>query len=139
MNELAVNQANDYLNDNGKIIDKAQEEMSKKRDYKLGDYALDNTTYKSDIKSLAKEFDHIGLQKKSDGTYSLKFTGDASEADEEINGFMTKLRELKDSLGDDVNTVAIDSIISQGESILNDNQKVLENIKMLQSVVLKLP
>ena len=126
MNELAVNQANDYLNDNGKIIDKAQEEMSKKRDYKLGDYALDNTTYKSDIKSLAKEFDHIGLQKKSDGTYSLKFTGDASEADEEINGFMTKLRELKDSLGDDVNTVAIDSIISQGESILNDNQKVLE-------------
>lgn len=126
MNELAVNQANDYLNDNGKIIDKAQEEMSKKRDYKLGDYALDNTTYKSDIKSLAKEFDHIGLMKKSDGTYSLKFTGDASEADEEINGFMTKLRELKDSLGDDVNTVAIDSIISQGESILNDNQKVLE-------------
>ena len=126
MNELAVNQANDYLNDNGKIIDKAQEEMSKKRDYKLGDYALDNTTYKSDIKSLAKEFDHIGLQKKSDGTYSLKFTGDASEADEEINGFMTKLRELKDSLGDDVNTVAIDSIISQGESILNDNQKILE-------------
>ena len=126
MNELAVNQANDYLNDNGKIIDKAQEEMSKKRDYKLGDYALDNTTYKSDIKSLAKEFDHIGLMKKSDGTYSLKFTGDASEADEEINGFMTKLRELKDSLGDNVNTVAIDSIISQGESILNDNQKVLE-------------
>lgn len=126
MNELAVNQANDYLNDNGKIIDKAQEEISKKRDYKLGDYALDNTTYKSDIKSLAKEFDHIGLMKKSDGTYSLKFTGDASEADEEINGFMTKLRELKDSLGDNVNTVAIDSIISQGESILNDNQKVLE-------------
>lgn len=126
MNELAVNQANDYLNDNGKIIDKAQEEMSKKRDYKLGDYALDNTTYKSDIKSLAKEFDHIGLMKKSDGTYSLKFTGDASEADEEINGFMTKLRKLKDSLGDNVNTVAIDSIISQGESILNDNQKVLE-------------
>ena len=126
MNELSVNQANDYLNDNGKIIDKAQEEMSKKRDYKFGDYALNNVTYKDELNSLAKEFDHIGLQKKSDGTYSLKFTGDASEADEEINRFMTKLRELKDSLGDDVNTVAIDSIISQGESILNDNQKVLE-------------
>ena len=126
MNELAVTQANDYLNDNGKIIDKAQEEMSKKRDYKFGDYALDNTTYKDELNSISKEFDHIGLQKKSDGTYSLKFTGDASEADEEINGFMTKLRELKDSLGDDVNTVAIDSIINQGESILNDNQEILE-------------
>lgn len=137
MNELAVNQANDYLNNNQSQIDKAQEEMSKKRTYDFGDYAIGNIEYKDELQNLVKDFKHIGLEKRSDGSYSLKFTGDVTQAESEVNDFLTKLRNLKESLGDSVNTDAIDSILNQGENILKDTKEVIGNNQEMAETGLK--
>ena len=140
MNELAVNQANDYLNNNQSQIDKAQEEMNKQRDYKFYASSYKSKDYKDEIKSIADEFDHIGFQKQADGTYSLKFSGNASEAEKEIGEFMNKVRKLKEDILDkdkNADVTELDYMLKGANYPLSEMKEVIGNNQEMAETGLK--
>lgn len=140
MNELAVNQANDYLNNNQSQIDKAQEEMNKQRDYKFYASSYKSKDYKDEIKSIADEFDHIGFQKQADGTYSLKFSGNASEAEKEIGEFMNKVRKLKENILDkdkNADVTELDYMLKGANYPLSEMKEVIGNNQEMAETGLK--
>ena len=105
-----TDEANKSLNKNERAYKDAEKEMTKERSYNLGS-AFDiggttNESYKKaskDIISIAEQLERkgINIKKDRDNTVKFSFTGDASQAEEVVNEFETKVRALKDTYGDD--------------------------------------
>ena len=95
MNDIAVNEANKYLNENKKGIDKATSEMEKKRNAYLGSFSPDTDEGKK-LDKLLEKYKKLGITKEeqADGTYTLHFEGDATKAKNTLNDFLTDLRKL---------------------------------------------
>lgn len=128
MNQLSQSDANKYLNENQKGIDKATKEMEKKRQYFLGQY-LDTDDPSSDaikkaIKASQEKYGNlITTQGGANGETYIYFKGDASQAEDVLNDFMTDVRTASDEIGDS-NT--LDNIFNYSEDGLNKANKILE-------------
>lgn len=128
-----TDEANKSLNKNERAYKDAEKEMTKERSYNLGG-AFDiggttNESYKKaskDIISIAEQLESkgINIKKDRDNTVKFSFTGDASQAEEVINEFETKVRALKDTYGDD--NLIINNFLKTSSKALEKNNKVLD-------------
>ena len=128
-----TDEANKSLNKNERAYKDAEKEMTKERSYNLGG-AFDiggttNESYKKaskDIISIAEQLESkgINIKKDRDNTVKFSFTGDASQAEEVINEFETKVRTLKDTYGDD--NLIINNFLKTSSKALEKNNKVLD-------------
>lgn len=125
--------ANKSLNKNEKAYKDAEKEMTKERSYNLGSaFSIGGTTNESykkaskDIISIAEQLKSKGIdiKKDRDNTVKFSFTGDASQAEEVINEFETKVRALKDTYGDD--NLIINNFLKSSSKALEKNNKVLD-------------
>lgn len=134
MQQLAMNNANEFLNDEEKGISKAKKEMEKERYYSFGNIKT-NTKNKdliSDLQKIAKSIDGIDLSANANGNMFVQFRGDAELADESINTFMNKVRDLKNEMEDSgKDTSILDSIIKGGSEQLSKNKEILDEYQDL--------
>ena len=106
--------------------------MKKEREYVIGGLSPynidDNDDYNKAnkaIRNLVKDFESKGLHLEDDGyTTTIVFKGDATQADEVINEFESKVESMKSLYGED--NAAIDSVLTNASSALNKNQKILD-------------
>ena len=134
MQQLAVNNAKEFLNEEDKGISKAKKEMEKERYYSFGNIET-NTKNKdliSDLQKIAKSIDGIDLSANADGNMFVQFRGDAELADESINTFMNKVRDLKNEMEDSgQDTSILDNIIKGGSEQLSNNKEILDDYQDL--------
>lgn len=128
MEQLSQSDANKYLNENQKGIDKATREMEKKRTYYLGQYYDTgdeaSEALKKAIKASQEKYgDLITSREGASGEMLLYFDGDASQAEAALNDFMTDVRNASEEL--DGNSM-LDDIFSYSESSLKDANKILD-------------
>lgn len=134
MQQLAMNNANEFLNDEEKGISKAKKEMEKERYYSFGNIKTNakNKDLISDLQKIAKSIDGIDLSANPDGNMFVQFRGDAELADESINTFMNKVRDLKNEMEDSgKDTSILDSIIKGGSEQLSKNKEILDDYQDL--------
>ncbi len=134
MQQLVMNNANEFLNDEEKGISKAKKEMEKERYYSFGNIET-NTKNKdliSDLQKIAKSIDGIDLSANANGNMFVQFRGDAELADESINTFMNKVRDLKNEMEDSgQDTSILDNIIKGGSEQLSKNKEILDDYQDL--------
>lgn len=107
LEKISQKNADNFLNENKKSIDKATKEMEKERHTYLGQF-YDNGSEESEaIKKTVKDLqDKYGeevfqLNKSSDGfTMDLHFNADAAEAEEALNEFMTEISDIEKKYGE---------------------------------------
>lgn len=107
LEKISQKNADNFLNENKKSIDKATKEMEKDRHTYLGQF-YDNDSEESEaIKKTVKDLqDKYGeevfqLNKSSDGfTMDLHFNADAAEAEEALNDFMTEISDIEKKYGE---------------------------------------
>ena len=128
MEQLSQSDANKYLNENKKGIDKATKEMEKKRTYYLGQYYDTgdeaSEALKKAIKASQEKYgDLITSREGASGEMLLYFDGDASQAEAALNDFMTDVRNASEELD---GNYMLDDIFSYSESSLKDANKILD-------------
>lgn len=128
MEQLSQSDANKYLNENQKGIDKATKEMEKKRTYYLGQYYDTgdeaSEALKKAIKASQEKYgDLITSREGASGEMLLYFDGDASQAEAALNDFMTDVRNASKELD---GNYMLDDIFSYSESSLKDANKILD-------------
>lgn len=128
MEQLSQSDANKYLNENQKGIDKATKEMEKKRTYYLGRYYDTgdeaSEALKKAIKASQEKYgDLITSREGASGEMLLYFDGDASQAEAALNDFMTDVRNASKELD---GNYMLDDIFSYSESSLKDANKILD-------------
>lgn len=134
MQQLAVNNAKEFLNEEDKGISKAKKEMEKERYYSFGNIKTNtkNKNLISDLQKIAKTIDGIDLSANANGNMFVQFRGDAELADESINTFMNKVRDLKNEMEDSgQDTSILDNIIKGGSEQLSKNKEILDEYQDL--------
>lgn len=135
LNELADAQANKLLNENQTGIKKATKEMEKERHTYLGQFS----PYEQDadkLQSIIDEYKDKGIYTDADmdGTVYVHFKGDATQANEVLNNFMTDFRTAADETD---NTDLFDGF-SQNASIgLSEANDVLKEYQGLYNQAMK--
>lgn len=102
LNDLSASDANEFLNENRKGINKATSEMEKDIYQYLGQYAS-GTEEGEKLQEIIDKYADEGLYTSIDentGLIQISFKGDASQAEETLNGFATDVRELEGELGE---------------------------------------
>lgn len=133
MQSISQEESQRNINQNRKAYEDAEYEMKKERRYEIGSLSAYNIDSNDDynkankaIRDLVKDFEDRGLHLEDNGyTASIVFKGDATQADEVINEFESKVESMKSLYGE--NNAAIDSVLTNASSSLQDNQtKVLD-------------
>lgn len=133
MQSISQEEAQRNINQNRKAYEDAEYEMKKERRYEIGSLSAYNIDSNDDynkankaIRDLVKDFEDRGLHLEDNGyTASIVFKGDATQADEVINEFESKVESMKSLYGE--NNAAIDSVLTNASSSLQDNQtKILD-------------
>lgn len=133
MHSISQEEAQRNINQNRENYEDAEYEMKKERRYEIGSLVAYNVDSNDDynkankaIRDLVKDFESKGLHLEDNGyTARIVFEGDATQADEVINEFESKVESMKSLYGD--NNAAIDSVLTNASSSLKDNQKILDN------------
>ena len=146
MNQLNVQDSNKYLNENEGAIDRAKKAMTEDKGYYLGSISsmfkdVDDLPITKQIRQIASDFKDAGIDINHDdgsGNLTIKFNGDASQADETINAFMDRIRSLKSELeSEGKDTSFVDSILKSGSKALSENQKVLDEYQEIYNTALQ--
>lgn len=119
MQQLQIQDAENYLNDNEDAYQIAKDKLTKDNYYSFGN--IDKTGKKnkkliSQLQDIAKEVDGIELSSNNNGSMFVHFTGDAYKANDAINEFMSKVRDLKNEMGENADTSAIDDLLSSANN-----------------------
>ena len=134
MQSISQEEAQRNINQNREAYEDAEYEMKKERRYEIGSLSAYNIDSNDDynkankaIRDLVKDFEDRGLYLEDNGyTARIVFKGDATQADEVINEFESKVESMKSLYGE--NNAAIDSVLTNASSSLQDNQtKILDN------------
>ena len=145
MQSLAQEEAKKYLNEEKAGIDKAQSEMNKNRGYKLGTFSnwdirsKDTKNTLEKVKDIADQIKGIdfGTDERGQGAI-FKFTGKAEDAEESINSFMDKIRDLKSEMQDNgQDTTFLDSILDQSSKSLKKNKDILDEYQDINKQALE--
>ena len=123
MNQLSDKETISWLNENQEAADIATKKMEQERTYNLGTYKADDSEVS---KELEKIFDKYGIdysQSSTAGVYmpTLKFTGDASEAQETIDNFMSDVRGIVKEYG---STSLTDQLLSSSADALSKAEEI---------------
>ena len=128
LDQVNEKQAQNYLNENKKGIDKAQKEMEKNRHTYLGQFydngSEESEAIKKSIKKLQKTYgEDVFKLDSSDGiTMDIQFNADASTAKDALNDFMTEVSDIEDQFGE---TDVTDQLATNAASGLTKAKDVL--------------
>lgn len=145
MQSLAQEEAKKYLNEEKSGIDKAQSEMNKDRGYNLGTFSnwdirsKDTKNTLEKVKDIADQIKGIdfGTDERGQGAI-FKFTGKAENAEESINSFMDKIRDLKSEMQDNgQDTTFLDNILEQSSKSLKKNKDILDEYQDINKQALE--
>ena len=145
MQSLAQEEAKKYLNEEKSGIDKAQSEMNKNRGYNLGTFSnwdirsKDTKNTLEKVKDIADQIKGIdfGTDERGQGAI-FKFTGKAENAEESINSFMDKIRDLKSEMQDNgQDTTFLDNILDQSSKSLKKNKDILDEYQDINKQALE--
>ena len=145
MQSLAQEEAKKYLNEEKSGIDKAQSEMNKDRGYDLGTFSnwdirsKDTKNTLEKVKDIADQIKGIdfGTDERGQGAI-FKFTGKAENAEESINSFMDKIRDLKSEMQDNgQDTTFLDNILEQSSKSLKKNKDILDEYQDINKQALE--
>lgn len=125
--QLSKSQANEFLNENMKGIEKAEKEMTKSignvlnGQLYLGQF-FDNGTSGDVLKDIINRYnDYITTQTDIDGiTTNVYFKGDATSAKEVLNDFMTDIRNAEDEINDENILDSFQTNVSAGLQTANE-------------------
>ena len=145
MQSLAQEEAKKYLNEEKSGIDKAQSEMNKDRGYNLGTFSnwdirsKDTKNTLEKVKDIADQIKGIDFGTDEHGQGAIfKFTGKAEDAEESINSFMDKIRDLKSEMQDNgQDTTFLDSILEQSSKSLKKNKDILDEYQDINKQALE--
>lgn len=139
LQQISSENAKKTLNENRKEYQDAYNEMTKERDYNLGFVKIsDKNSLDKDIKEIARSFEDAGISLTTmgagGGNFNILFKGDATQAEETINGFMNKIDELKSKYTDEDSSNFLNRILDQSSKSLTENKdnvlsKYQENYK----------
>lgn len=123
MEQLSDKETASWLNENQEAADNATKEMERKRTFNLGTFEADGSEASKEIEKL---FDEYGIKEGQSGTAGvyesvLKFTGDASEAQETIDNFMSDVREIVKEYG---STSLTDQLLSSSADALSKAEEI---------------
>lgn len=123
MNQLSDKETISWLNENQEAADIATKKMERERTFNLGTFEADGSEASKEIEKL---FDEYGIQESQSGTAgvympTLKFTGDASEAQETIDNFMSDVREIEKEYG---STSLTDQLLSSSADALSKAEEI---------------
>ena len=119
MQQLQIQDAENYLNDNEDAYQIAKDKLTKDNYYSFGNInktGKENKKLISQLQDIAKEVDGIELSSNNNGSMFVHFTGDAYKANDAINEFMSKVRDLKNEMGENADTSAIDDLLSSANN-----------------------
>lgn len=124
LNQLSKVEADKLLTEKKSGIQKATEEMEKERTYSiLEDYG--SQAYMADeIKKLAEKY---GLQVENTrfgDSFTIKFVGDATEAEDVLNQFAAEVRSTSKQLGDE--NGIFDFLETQASNSISEAKSVIE-------------
>lgn len=145
MQSLAQEEAKKYLNEEKSGIDKAQSEMNKDRGYNLGTFSnwdirsKDTKNTLEKVKDIADQIKGIdfGTDEKGQGAI-FTFKGKAENAEESINSFMDKIRDLKSEMQDNgQDTTFLDNILEQSSKSLKKNKDILDEYQDINKQALE--
>lgn len=129
--KIAKEQANQSLMENKDAYADAESEMTKERTYGLGRlgneslYEGKDRDARNAIENIAKSFADQGIELTNDGyDVEISFKGDASQAEETISEFTSKVRDLQQVYGDD--NGLINNIINRSSNSYNKNKDILD-------------
>jgi len=119
--------ANRFLNETPGL-DVAEREMTKERDYFLGSTGNLKEQYAKDIYDVVSKYQDNGIQlnkfaDKNISGYTIKFVGDATQANEVINELETEIRKLQKKYEDNS---FVDNFIENSKNRLIENNKVID-------------
>ncbi len=131
LQQISAEEAKKTLNESRKEYKDAEKKMTEDRSYNLGLLGVDDKSeLGKEIRDIVKSFEDEGLSLSTDSNGNLVnilFRGDATQAEESINGFMNRIEELKSVYTDKSSIKMLDSILNQAGESLSENNKVLED------------
>jgi len=124
LNQLTEAEAKRIINENESGFIRAKKEMTEEREYHLGDGSYANAGL--EIANIAKNYEDKGIDLTDfgDGSYTIQFIGDASQASEVINDFENEVRGLQDVWGEE--NFSINNVLDNSTHSLTKVNKVLE-------------
>ena len=129
LSQIDKDSANKFLNENKTGIDKATSEMEKGRHYYLGKVSASTEEGKG-LQDIINKYTDKGLTatKNGDGTFTIAFDGDVSQAEQTLNDFETEVRQMQKTFTDS----NILEVISQNVSdSLGKNNEILDEYQDL--------
>lgn len=121
---LSAQEAGNFLTKDRDGIKKAEKEMTRERNYILGMSVADPDTFSS-IQKIVDQYEAIqAVYNDTNGEYQIRFTGDVTQAREQIQAFATDIRKLQDEHGENH---ALDNILGFSGTSLSDANSVLED------------
>lgn len=131
LQQISAEEAKKTLNENRKEYKDAEKKITEDQSYNLGILGVDDKTeLGKEIRDIVKSFEDEGLSLSADSNGNLVnilFRGDATQAEESINGFMNKIEGLKSEFTDKSSIKMLDSILNQAGNSLNENKQILED------------
>lgn len=148
LNAISSEKADENIRDNETAYDKAKKEMQKNdRVYDLGSFKTNSSVsntgdaetdrrsalyseIKGKVKDIAKSFEDQGIYLEDDGygySTSIKFKGDATQAESVITEFRSQILDLQKDYGEEGKESALlQEILENSHTALSNNDKVLD-------------
>lgn len=126
LKKLKLEEANRFLNENKKGIDRAEKQMEKERNYTLSTSGINsNTDDGQELLSLIEKYSDKGMYAldSGDGTFQIHLKANADEAYDVINDFESDVRDLEDEFS---NKYLFDNIINFSSASLNEAKSVID-------------
>ena len=132
VNQLTKADANRYLNENRDAIAEAEKKMTETMGGD-GNWLVEagkvlGTSYNYEdnqkIREIVKKYaDNLKIDEMGDGSIRVRFVGDASQAQEVLNDFMTDVREAEKEMGE---TEGLESMFQGAGNILSEADEIID-------------
>lgn len=129
LSQIDKDSANKFLNENKTGIDKATSEMEKGRHYYLGRVSASTEEGKG-LQDIINKYTDKGLTatKNGDGTFTIAFDGDVSQAEQTLNDFETEVRQMQKTFTD---SNILEDVSQNVSDSLGKNNEILDEYQDL--------
>ena len=133
---LTATEATEYLNKNKSAIDKAEKEMTKTigdggwfasaGEY-LGTFYDRGDDESKKIKEIIDQYkENITMDDNGDGSFNIRFVGDATQAEDVLNSFMADIRNAEDTFGE---TDMLSELFENSGAVLDEADDIIDKYK----------
>ena len=134
---LTATEAGEYLNKNADSIKKAEKEMTKTLggdggwfasagEY-LGTFYDRGDDESNKIKEIIDKYkENILMDDNGDGSFNIRFVGDATQAEDVLNSFMTDIRNAEETFGE---TDMLSDLFANSGAVLDEADEIINKYK----------